>query len=137
MAEAWCAGKLHDEPRRTRFDSFALAREAEVNFGRGGEQAARHGGGDIPVELRGGVRHGGIALDSEREQRMRGAGGGPGFFAGAEKPDGIGSKASGFGGACDQYGCVLRFGREERFGDGAIEGSEEILPPDAAAIEAE
>ena len=42
------AGELRDEPRRARFDAVALPRVAEVNFGRGGEQAARDGGGQIP-----------------------------------------------------------------------------------------
>ena len=108
-----------------------------MNFGRGGEQAARHGVGQIPVEFRRGVWHAGLALHGERKQWMRGAGRGPGVFACAEEPDGVGGEARGLGGAGNQNRRVLRLGRKKRFIHSAIERGKKIGPRHAAAIKAE
>ena len=61
----------------------------------------------------------------------------PRFLVGAEEPDGIGREARGLGGAGNQNRRVLRFGREERFVQGAIESREEFFPLHAPAIETE
>ena len=68
---------------------------------------------------------------------MRRAASRPRVFAGAEEPDGIGSEPRGLGGTGNQNRRVLRFRREERFVEGAIESRGEIVPLDAPAIEAE
>ena len=73
--------------RRSSFDAFALARVAEVNFGRGSEQAARDGAGQIPIDTRRGMGHSGRALHRNRNAGMGGATSRPRFLGGAEKPD--------------------------------------------------
>ena len=130
-------GNLRDNPRRARVDAIALARDAEVDFGRGGEQAARGGGGKIPIELRRGVGHSGLALNGERKQGMRDAARRPGVFVDAEEPDGVSVEARGLGGSGDQNGRVPRLGREERFVDGLVERGKEFFPINAASVEAQ
>ncbi len=130
-------GELRDEARGASFDAFALAGVAEADLRGGAEQAESDGAGELPIELRGGVGHGGFALDFERQERMGCAGGGPGGFAGAHEPDGVGGEAGGFGGAGDLDGGVAGLGGEEGFVEGAGEDGEKLGPADAAAVEAE
>lgn len=68
---------------------------------------------------------------------MRCAVGGPGVFAGTQKPDGVGAEAGGFCGTGDLNGRVVGLGCEERFIERAIKFSEELAPAHAAVIEAE
>jgi len=130
-------GKLIDETRLGGLEAFALACVAEVDLRCGAKQAEGDGAGKFPVELRGGVRHGGFALDVERQEWMGCACGRPFGFAGAEEPDGVGDEAGGFGGPGDLDGCFAGLGGEEGFVESASEGGEKLRPADAAAIVAE
>ena len=130
-------GELGDEPRGAGLDALDLLCIAEVNFGCGGEQAGGDGVGKIPVKLGGGVGHAGFALHFGRQQGMGGAPGRPGVFGCAEEPDSIGSESGGLGGASDLDGRVARFGGKEGLFEAAGENGEEILPVDAATVEAE
>jgi hypothetical protein len=78
-----------------------------VKHGRGGQKAIRDGLGQIPVELRRGVGHSGLALNLDGQKRMRHAARGPVVFIRSEKPDGIGGKASRLGGTGDLDGRVV------------------------------
>ncbi len=59
----------------------------------------------------------------------------PRILTGAEKPDCVRSQAGGLGWARDKDRSVLRFGREERLRQSAIQLREEILPRDVTPIE--
>ncbi len=111
-----CGGPANffNQPRRTRVDAVALFRVAEVNLGRGSEQPARHGGGQIPIELWRCVRHSRFTLHIERKQGMRSATARPRVFVRAQEPDGIGRKSGRLGRAGNQNGRILRFGSKER-----------------------
>ena len=128
-------GELGHEARRARFRVRGLARKAEVDFGRGGQQAGGDGLGQIPIELRGGVGHSGFALDVGRKQGVHGAFGRPRVFVCTQKPDGVGGEAGGLGGTGDLDGSVAGLGREEGFVEGAVELGNELRPGHAAAVE--
>ena len=130
-------GKLRDQARGAGFDAVDLPCIAEMDLRGGGREAGGNGLGQIPVELGGGMRHGGAALHVERQEGVRGAAGRPGVLAGAEEPDGIGGEAGRlcWPGNLDRR--VLGFGGEEGFVEGADENGEEVRPENAAAIESQ
>src|SRR5580692_9391781 len=83
------------------------------------------------------MRHSGSTLRRDRQQRVRGTSRRPCILSGAEKPNRIGRKARGLGGASNQDRRILRFRCEESFIYGAIEDCQEFLPFGGPAIETE
>ena len=116
--------------------SFCLA-QLKWTLRRDGDESSGDCARQLPIELRGGVGHAGLALHLERKQGMCRAAGRPGVFVRAQEPDGIGGEARGLGGAGDLDGRVAGFGSKEGFVQSAGQRGEELLPLHAPAIEAQ
>ena len=131
------ADLLGNQARGAGIGILALARVAEADTRRGGEQAVSDRAGEFLVELCGGMRHPGCSLHIEREQWVRGTGCGPCALRGAEEPNAVSGEAGGLSRTGDLDRRVAGLGREEGLIQGLGENRKELSPAKAAAIEAQ